>query len=185
MTLAGGDAVGEPDGAPYEDLSQRPGFLIRRLHQIHLALFAEECSAFDVTPVQYSVLTALVGRPAQDQVALALIVGIDRATLAAVLARLAAKKLIRRSVSRQDRRNKLNGLTEAGRSLLAAMDPLAQRAHGRTIEALPLQARAAFVTAMMQLVEAGNAHGRAPLSLPAAGTDQTATSTRPFSMRTS
>ena len=184
MTAVIRDAASEVEGAVYEDLSQRPGFLVRRLHQIHLALFAEECGAFDVTPVQYSVLTALVGRPAQDQVALALIVGIDRATLAAVLARLAAKKLIRRTISKQDRRNKLNALTEAGRSLLAAMDPLAQRAHERTIEALPLEARTVFVRAMIQLVEAGNAHGRAPLSLPATA-DQTATSTRPFSMRTS
>ena len=33
-------------------LAARPGFLIRRLHQIHLSLFAEECGAFDVTLVR-------------------------------------------------------------------------------------------------------------------------------------
>jgi len=32
-------------------LASRPGFLIRRLHQIHLSLFAEECASFKVTPV--------------------------------------------------------------------------------------------------------------------------------------
>ena len=27
-------------------LEQRPGYLIRRLHQIHVALFQEKCAAF-------------------------------------------------------------------------------------------------------------------------------------------
>ena len=39
------------------ELSDRPGFLVRRLHQIHLALFAEECAGLDITPVQYSIMT--------------------------------------------------------------------------------------------------------------------------------
>ena len=35
----------------------RPGFLLPRLYRIHVALFAEECARFGVTPVQYSALT--------------------------------------------------------------------------------------------------------------------------------
>ena len=37
-------------------LMSRPGFLIRRLHQIHIALFLEECAGVDITPVQYTLL---------------------------------------------------------------------------------------------------------------------------------
>src|SRR5438046_9479764 len=62
-------------------LEARPGFLIRRLHQIHLSLFAEECAPFNVTPVQYSILTAVTAQPGLEQAALAQEVGIDRATL--------------------------------------------------------------------------------------------------------
>ena len=40
-------------------LWRRPGYLIRRLHQIHYALFFEECAAFGITPVQYGLLTLL------------------------------------------------------------------------------------------------------------------------------
>jgi hypothetical protein len=40
-------------------LQERPGFLIRRLHQIHTALFADECAGESITPVQYSILIAL------------------------------------------------------------------------------------------------------------------------------
>ena len=66
------DAEIEPDN--YRDLSRRPGFLIRRLHQIHLALFAEECKAFGVTPVQYSILTALEHMGAAEQIVLSIMI---------------------------------------------------------------------------------------------------------------
>ena len=33
-------------------LSQRPGFLIRRMHKIHVALFQEACGEFEITPLQ-------------------------------------------------------------------------------------------------------------------------------------
>ena len=51
-------------------LEQRPGFLIRRLHQIHVALFQKKCAAFDITPLQYSLLTALARRGTADQTTL-------------------------------------------------------------------------------------------------------------------
>jgi hypothetical protein len=43
-------------------LWSRPGYLIRRLHQIHCALFLEECRESGLTPVQYGLLTALTFR---------------------------------------------------------------------------------------------------------------------------
>jgi len=45
----------------------RPGYLLRRLHQIHYALFFEECAGFDITPVQYGLLTTLSLNPDLDQ----------------------------------------------------------------------------------------------------------------------
>src|SRR5262245_6947603 len=92
--------------APFP-LSARPGFLIRRLHQIHLSLFAEECAAFEVTPVQYSILTAVAARPGLEQVALAQEVGVDRAAMANVVARLAQRGMVRRVQCKEDRRLKL------------------------------------------------------------------------------
>jgi hypothetical protein len=52
-------------------LDQRPGFLIRRLHQIHVALFQKRCAAFEITPLQYSLLSALAKRGTADQTTLA------------------------------------------------------------------------------------------------------------------
>ena len=146
-------------------LTDRPGFLIRRLHQIHLALFAEECGAFGVTPVQYSLLTVLAAQPGLDQAGLGHEIGVDRATLTHVVRRLEARALLARSRDPADRRSKRVTLTERGATLLARMDEAAERAHRRTIEALPPERQAAFLNELRRLVEAGNDYGRAPLRL--------------------
>lgn len=150
--------------SPY-DLSARPGFLIRRLHQIHVALFLEEYGGFEVTPVQYSILSAVEAHPGLDQARLGEAVGVDRATLANVVGRLEARGLVRRASSATDRRVRLVDLTADGSALLAVMEGGARRAHARTIEALMPDECQSFVQALGRLVQAGNRHGRAPLRL--------------------
>jgi DNA-binding MarR family transcriptional regulator len=146
-------------------LKRRPGFLIRRMHQIHLALFTEECAAFDVTPVQYSIMTVTFEKPKMDQAALAYEVGVDYATLASVLARLEGKGLIRRDVFAADKRLKLISLTPKGITTLGKMRAAAGRAHERTIAALPAADRQRFMALLTRLVDAANEYGRAPLRL--------------------
>ncbi len=164
--MASTQAELEPgQGVGAEALAERPGFLIRRMHQIHLALFAEECAAFDITPVQYSILTVAGARPGLDQARLAYEVGVDRATLANVLARLEGKKLIKRSAGPGDKRVKLVALTPRGAAMLGKMLLPVQRAHDRTIAALPAAEQAVFLKLLMRLVDAQNAYGRAPLRL--------------------
>ncbi|MFG1419239.1 MarR family transcriptional regulator [Xanthobacter sp. V0B-10] len=145
------------------DLEDRPGFLIRRLHQIHVALFAEECAAEGITPVQYSVLTALDQIGGAEQIALSRAVGLDRTNIADVAARLEARGLLTRTVSPRDRRMKLVDLTEAGRALLERVQDGAARAHARTVEALPPGERARFLQALRLLVAANNDVSRSPV----------------------
>ena len=146
-------------------LAARPGFLIRRMHQIHLALFAEECGGFDITPVQYSIMTVAHAQPGLEQARLAHEVGVDRATLANVVARLEGKGMLRRSPSPTDKRLKLISLTPRGNGLLEKMREAVQRAHDRTVVALPPSERSMFVKLLIQLVDAQNEYGRAPLRL--------------------
>ncbi|MBO1325164.1 MarR family transcriptional regulator [Acetobacter sp. TBRC 12305] len=146
-------------------LPGRPGFLIRRLHQIHVALFAEECGGFNVTPVQYSIMSAAALQPGLDQNELAVAVGVDRTTLANVAARLEARGLVRRERTPKDRRLKRVFLTPEGQALLESMARPAARAHQRTIEALSGAERQAFLDSLTRLVLAGNAYGRAPLRM--------------------
>ena len=151
----------DTDGWP---VSGRPGFLIRRLHQIHVALFIEECGS-EFTPVQYSVLSAVAAHGPSDQKAIGQIVGLDRANIADVLARLEKRGLVRRRVSPADGRVRLAALSAEGRKALAHLDAGAIRAHERTIETLPSAARQQFLAALARLVAAKNDVGRAILRL--------------------
>lgn len=146
-------------------LYTRPGFLIRRMHQIHSWLFTEETGAFNITPVQYSLLTSLREHGELDQNSLALDIGLERSSVAEVLPRLESRGLIERRQSQEDRRVKRVRLTRQGRTLIRRMQPAVKRAHDRTIEQLPEDVRDWFMLQMIRLVEANNSHAVAPLRI--------------------
>jgi DNA-binding MarR family transcriptional regulator len=144
-------------------LWRRPGYLVRRLHQIHSALFAAECDGFDITPVQYGLLTTLSEMPDADQISLAQEVGLDRSNVADVLARLAKRGLVRRRRARKDQRMMLSRLTPEGERLMAEMHQAMIRAQERLIAPLSPAEREAFLSTLLRLVDANNEHGRAQL----------------------
>ena len=152
-----------PPGAEIEaSLWDRPGFLIRRLHQIHVALFLEECRSFDVTPVQYAVLTALSIAPGRDQITLARDAGIDRTNVADVLKRLAERGLIARRHGAADRRVRLAFLTPEGGALTRRMEAAMLRAQERLVAPLNESDRAHLMRSLAALVAANNEFSRAP-----------------------
>src|SRR3979411_559660 len=106
-------------------LDQRPGFLIRRLHQIHVALFQKRCAAFEITPLQYSLLSALAERRPPYQTTLADDVALDRTTTTGALKRLQSRNFIERSIHHRDRRAQICRLTRAGAALLRQMEAAA------------------------------------------------------------
>ena len=67
------------------DLAAAPGHLIRRAHQISVAVFNEHLSMADVTPVQFAILNALLDTPGVDQITLAKHVAFDPATSGSVI----------------------------------------------------------------------------------------------------
>jgi DNA-binding MarR family transcriptional regulator len=142
---------------PRWPLSQRPGFLIRRLHQIHVALFQEACGKFDMTPLQYSLLSALAARKTADQTTLAADIALDRTTTTGALKRLAARNFVERAVNGQDRRARLCKLTPAGAALLAQIETSARSAHRATLEGLSEREQAVFID-MMQRIVTGKAN---------------------------
>jgi len=133
-------------------LEQRPGFLIRRLHQIHGALFQAACAAFEITPLQYSLLSALAVRKIADQTTLAADIALDRTTTTGALKRLAARHLVERAVDEVDRRSRACQLTPAGARLLAEIEPHARAAHHDTIAPLSAAERKLFLALMQRIV---------------------------------
>ena len=157
-----GKDVAEPAGEIEARLWDRPGFLIRRLHQIHVALFLEECRSFDVTPVQYAVMTALSIAPGRDQITLARDAGIDRTNVADVLKRLAQRGLIERRQGAADRRVRLAYLTPRGEALTKRMEAAMLRAQERLVAPLNEADRARLMRSLAALVAANNEFSRAP-----------------------
>src|SRR3982751_677024 len=85
----------------------KPGYLFRRMQQIAVALFVEECSAHDLTPVQFAALVAIHTHPGIDATRLSAVIAFDRSTLGNVIERLEAKTFIQRKPAREDKRVKL------------------------------------------------------------------------------
>lgn len=152
-----------PVSAPPMPLWERPGYLVRRLHQIHSAIFLEECKAFNITPVQYGLMTTLLQHSGSDQRTIGVEVGIDRTNVADVLERLAERGLVRRERSETDRRAMNAFLTEEGRALVAQMYAAMVRAQQRLLEPLDPEYRSAFLAMLTQLVEGNNHYSRAEL----------------------
>lgn len=141
MVRQSGPALRSSHGLPHVPLfdktpyHQTPGFLTRRLHQIHVAIFLEECAAFNITPVQFSLLKALSAGAEMDQATIATQIGVDRTTTAGVLRRLHARRLVKWRNAPHDLRAKLWRLTTAGNKLVKKMAPHASRSHERLVEA--------------------------------------------------
>lgn len=151
-----------PASLPIYDM---PGHLVRRLNQIHSALFAEECGAFGLTSLQFAALTALKANPGVDATRLSTLIAFDRSTIGSVLDRLEAKALIRREPSPSDRRIKALRLTEDGAALLTAVAPAVDRVQQRLLQPLASGDRPTLVRLMTEVAAAHNETTSAPLKL--------------------
>lgn len=147
-------------------LWQRPGYLIRRLHQIHVAIFLDECADFGITPVQFAVMTVLLNNPGADQASIAREAGIDRTNVADVLARLEQRGIVRRRRNPSDRRMRVAVLTDEGERISREMEHASLRAQARLIDRLSPDKRETLMALMTELVELTNEFSRAPARSP-------------------
>lgn len=155
-------------------LSKKPGHLIRRCQQIAVSMFLEECSAWDITPVQYAILSALEDYRAVEQIRLAGLVAIDRSTIGSVLGRLEGRGLVVRRPDPADARVRLVSLTRRGQALLAAMEVAVDRAQRRITAPLDATERRLFMGFLRRLADANNEISRAPSRMSAAGSEKAA-----------
>ena len=140
-----------------------PGYLFRRMQQIAVSIFVEECKAFDLTPVQYAALIAIHTHPGIDATRLSAVIAFDRSTLGNVIERLQAKELIERNPSPGDKRVKLLTLSKSGAAVLRAIMPLVDRAQQRMLQPLKAADRKTLMALLTQLVDLNNEASRVPL----------------------
>ncbi|WHZ11993.1 MAG: Transcriptional regulator, MarR family [Burkholderiaceae bacterium] len=134
------------------DLEHAPGHLIRRAHQRSVAIFMEEAAEFDITPVQFAILNALIERPGEDQITLAGRVAFDAATSGSVIGRLEAKGLIRREADAADKRRKLLWVTPQGELVAQQMKRTVRRVQTRIVDALDSHEREQLIALLRKLV---------------------------------
>lgn len=134
-----------------EELELLPGFHIRRLQQIAVAVFMEETQDFGITPVQYAALSAVLRQPAMDQRSLARCIGFDTSTIGSVIDRLEARGLMVRNASQSDKRVRLLTVTASGEDLLRVVQPAVLRAQDRMLDPLPAEQRALFMQMMARV----------------------------------
>ncbi|RYF43225.1 MAG: MarR family transcriptional regulator [Comamonadaceae bacterium] len=134
------------------DFQHAPGHLIRRAHQVAVAAFMEETASFDVTPVQFAILNALIADPGEDQVTLAAKVAFDAATFGSVTGRLETKGWVRREADPLDRRRKLLWVTSAGEAAALEMKRGVAKAQNRILGPLAPAEREQLVALLGKLV---------------------------------
>ncbi len=134
------------------DFSKAPGHLIRRAQQLAVSIFMEETAGFDVTPVQFAILNALMDDPGEDQITLSGRVAFDPATFGSVIGRLETKGWVRREADPKDKRRKLLWATPEGQSIALQMKRAVTRAQRRIVSPLDAEERAQLNKLLSKLV---------------------------------
>jgi DNA-binding MarR family transcriptional regulator len=142
-------------------LYARPGFLLRRAHQISAAVFEDECRDVGLTPAQFGVLTVLRASPGLDQSSLARALGFDKVTMLRVLRGLEGRGLVARAPAPANRRNLSISLSAAGASLLQEAEKPAEQAYHRLMAPLNPEQQATLVELLQLLTNGLEDHARA------------------------
>lgn len=143
------------------DFRHAPGHLIRRAHQVSVAIFMEETAGFDVTPVQFAILNALLEDPGEDQVTLARKVAFDPATFGSVIGRLEGRGWVRREADAADRRRKLLWVTPEGAAMAQKMKRAVAKVQQRILEPLAPADREQLVHLLDRLLDGNEGVGEA------------------------
>ena len=137
-------------------LARSPSHLLHRALQLALDVYGEEVGA-GLTQRQYAVLAAVAADEGLTQTDLVRATGIDRSTLADMIARMIEKGYLGRERSTLDARAKTVRLAEKGRDALGETAPRVADADARIMGHLTAGKRDAFITALSVLSKAGEA----------------------------
>ena len=115
-------------------LQDQVGFVLRKAHQRHVAIFAARIG--DLTPPQFAALAKLadVGETSQNQ--LGTLIAMDAATVKGVIDRLKARGLVELTRHDADNRRLLVNLTAEGRETVERLVPLAEQITVETLQPL-------------------------------------------------
>ena len=131
---------------------EAPGHLIRRAQQLAVAIFMEETTAFDATPVQFAILNALIDDPGEDQITLSNRVAFDAATFGSVIGRIESKGWVTREADPEDKRRKLLWITPDGEKVALSMKRAVAKAQQRIVAPLDAAERTQLSALLSKLI---------------------------------
>ena len=143
-------------------LSQSVTHLLHRVLQLALDYHAEASGPAGLTQRQYTVLAAAGAADGVSQSDLVRATGIDRSTLADLVARMIAKGLLERERSATDARANTVRLSSTGRDALAEGGKPAAKSDARLLELLPPKKRESFLKTLTTLATAADGGGAPP-----------------------
>ncbi len=135
-------------------LERSPSHLLHRALQLALDIYAEEAGPGAITQRQFAVLTAVQSREGCTQSDLVKATGIDRSTLAELVARLIGKGLLARERSALDARANTVSLTDAGRASVQEAAPRVALADERILALMPSAKRESFLKTLAEMAKA-------------------------------
>lgn len=138
-------------------LAESPSHLMHRALQLALDVYAEETGPDGLTQRQFAVLEAVAARSGLTQTDLVKATGIDRSTLADLVARMTTKGLLQRERSALDARAKAVRLSPEGEAALIAARPRVEAADKRIMALLPKAKRDGFLDLLTHLSDAADA----------------------------
>ncbi|QPC86138.1 MarR family transcriptional regulator [Mesorhizobium sp. NBSH29] len=126
--------VSDEEPARDYQLQDQIGFVLRKAHQRHVAIFAAAIA--DLTPPQFAALAKLydVGETSQNQ--LGQLIAMDAATVKGVIDRLKARGLVVLSKNDGDKRRLMVNLSDEGRRAILSMVPRAREISENTLSPL-------------------------------------------------
>jgi DNA-binding MarR family transcriptional regulator len=137
-------------------LAVSPSHLIHRALQLALDIYATETGPDGLTQRQFAVLEAVSQKSGLTQTDLVRATGIDRSTLADLVARMTTKGLLDRERSTIDARAMAVRLSETGAAALEAARPRVEAADKRIMALLPKGKRDGFLTLLSDLASAAD-----------------------------
>lgn len=138
-------------------LDASPSHLMHRALQLALDIYAEEVGPDGPTQRQFAVLEIASRNEGLTQTDLVRATGIDRSTLADLVARMTAKGLLNRERSVLDGRAKAVSLSDEGRLLLEAKRARVEAADRRILALLPKAKRESFMKLLADLAAVADA----------------------------
>ena len=135
-------------------LDRSPVHLLHRAYQSAGNAFQAEVKIDGLTARQLAVLLAIAENEGLSQTDVVDRTGVDRSTIAEMIRRMQRKGLLQRRRTKEDARAYALKLTDEGKRVLRAAEPLSKAVDARVLNSLPSGRREPFINALRAIVAA-------------------------------